>query len=62
MRGGSLEHELVGRRRVPHSAGDVLVIPTGTRLSASQAVRVKAAELATYIVEKDKPLVELEKR
>jgi quercetin dioxygenase-like cupin family protein len=59
---GSLEYEIEGRPRVTLEAGDVLFIPTGTIHSARNAGSVKAAELATYIVEKDKPLVELEKR
>ena len=59
---GSLEYEIEGRPRVTLNAGDVLFIPTGTIHSARNAGSVKAAELATYIVEKDKPLVELEKR
>jgi quercetin dioxygenase-like cupin family protein len=59
---GALEYEIEGRARVTLEAGDVLFIPTGTIHSARNAGSVKAAELATYIVEKDKPLVELEKR
>lgn len=59
---GSLEYEIEGRPRVTLKGGDVLFIPTGTIHSARNAGSVKAAELATYIVEKDKPLVELEKR
>ena len=59
---GSLEYEIEGRPRVTLEAGDVLFIPTGTIHSARNAGSVKAAELATYVVEKDKPLVELEKR
>jgi quercetin dioxygenase-like cupin family protein len=59
---GSLEYEIEGRPRVTLKAGDVLFIPTGTIHSARNAGSVNAAELATYIVEKDKPLVELEKR
>jgi quercetin dioxygenase-like cupin family protein len=59
---GSLEYEIEGRPRVALEAGDVLFIPTGTIHSARNAGSVKAAELATYIVEKGKPLVELEKR
>ena len=59
---GSLEYEIEGRPRVTLKAGDVLFIPTGTIHSARNAGSVKAAELATYVVEKDKSLVELEKR
>jgi quercetin dioxygenase-like cupin family protein len=39
------------------NAGDVLFIPYGTVHSAKNVGTVNAAELATYIVEKGKPLV-----
>jgi mannose-6-phosphate isomerase-like protein (cupin superfamily) len=42
-------------------AGDVLFIPYGTIHSAKNVGSVNAAELATYVVEKGKPLVELAK-
>ena len=58
---GSLEYEIEGRPRVTLDAGDVLFIPTGRIHSARNVGSVKAAELATYVVEKAKPLVELVK-
>jgi quercetin dioxygenase-like cupin family protein len=56
---GSLEYEIEGRPRATLKAGDVLFIPTGTVHSARNVGAIKAAELATYVVEKAKPLVEL---
>jgi quercetin dioxygenase-like cupin family protein len=58
---GSLEYEIEGRPRATLKAGDVLFIPTGTVHSARNVGAIKAAELATYVVEKAKPLVELVK-
>jgi quercetin dioxygenase-like cupin family protein len=40
-------------------AGDVLFIPAGTIHAAKNAGSGNGAELATYVVEKEKPLVEL---
>ena len=42
-------------------AGDVLFIPAGTPHSARNVGSGKGAELATYIVEKSKPLLTLAK-
>ena len=42
-------------------AADVLFIPAGTIHGAQNVVRGNAAELATYIVEKGKPLLMLAK-
>jgi quercetin dioxygenase-like cupin family protein len=58
---GSLEYAIEGRPRATLKAGDVLFIPTGTVHSARNVGAIKAAELATYVVEKAKPLVELVK-
>jgi quercetin dioxygenase-like cupin family protein len=55
---GQLEYQLEGGPPVTLSAGQVLFIPDGTVHSAKNVGTVNAAELATYIVEKDKPLVE----
>jgi quercetin dioxygenase-like cupin family protein len=38
-------------------AGDVLFIPAGTMHAARNVGRFNGAELATYVVEKGKPLV-----
>ena len=54
---GSLEYQLVGKPPVTLKAGEVLFIPAGTIHSAKNVGSGKGAELATYIVEKGKPLV-----
>jgi quercetin dioxygenase-like cupin family protein len=58
---GALEYEIEGKPPVTLKAGDVLFIPYGAIHSARNVGSVNAAELATYIVEKGKPLVELAK-
>jgi quercetin dioxygenase-like cupin family protein len=58
---GSLEYEVEGKPPVTLKAGGVLFIPYGKIHSAKNVGTVNAAELATYIVEKGKPLVELAK-
>ena len=58
---GSLEYQLEGKPPVTLEAGEVLFIPAGTIHSAKNVGSVNAAELATYIVEKGKPLVTLSK-
>lgn len=58
---GSLEYQLDGRPPVTLKAGDALFIPSGTYHAARNAGTVKASELATYIVQKGKPLVVLGK-
>jgi quercetin dioxygenase-like cupin family protein len=54
---GSLEYQLEGQPPVTLKAGGVLFIPAGTIHSAKNVGSGNAAELATYIVEKGKPLV-----
>lgn len=54
---GSLEYVIEGQPPVTLRAGEVLFIPSGVIHSARNAGGVNAAELATYIVEKGKPLV-----
>jgi len=54
---GTLEYTLKGRPPVTLKAGDVLFIPTGTPHAVKNVGSGKAAELATYIVEKGKPLL-----
>lgn len=56
---GTLEYQLDGRPPVTLKAGEALFIPSGTYHSARNVGTVKASELATYIVEKGKPLVVL---
>ena len=58
---GSLEYELEGKPPVTLKAGDVLFIPAGTIHAAKNVGSGNGAELATYVVEKGKPLVELVK-
>ena len=58
---GLLEYQLEGKSPVTLRAGEVLFIPAGTIHSAKNVGSVNAAELATYIVEKGKPLVTLAK-
>ena len=58
---GELEYRLDGRPPVTLKAGDVLFIPYGTHHVVKNVGSGNAAELATYIVEKGKPLVALGK-
>lgn len=54
---GSLEYQVEGNSTVTLKAGEVLFIPAGTVHSARKVGTMKASELATYVVEKGKPLV-----
>jgi quercetin dioxygenase-like cupin family protein len=54
---GLLEYQLEGQPAVTLKAGDVLFIPAGKFHAAKNVGSGNAAELATYIVEKGKPLV-----
>jgi quercetin dioxygenase-like cupin family protein len=56
---GSLEYQFEGKPPITLKAGGSLFIPAGTPHAASNVGSVDAAELATYIVEKGKPLVVL---
>jgi len=56
---GSLQYVLDGHPPLIVEAGGVLFIPAGTIHAAKNVGRGQGAELATYIVEKDKPLVVL---
>ena len=58
---GSLEYEVEGKPPVTLKAGDVLFIPAGTIHSAKNVGSGNGAELATYVVEKGKPLLTLVK-
>ncbi len=55
---GTFEYRVAGRP-VTVGAGEVLFIPAGTVHSARNAGTGNAVELATYIVEKGRPLVEI---
>ena len=54
---GELEYRLEGRPPVTLKAGEALFIPAGAIHSAKNVGGGNAAELATYVVEKGKPLV-----
>ena len=56
---GSLEYQLDGRPPVIVKAGEALFIPHGTPHAVKNVGTGKAIELATYIVEKGKPLLAL---
>jgi quercetin dioxygenase-like cupin family protein len=58
---GTWEYTVEGKPPVTLKAGEVLFIPAGTIHSARNVGTAKGAELATYIVEKGKPLVVLAK-
>lgn len=53
---GVLEYELEGKPPIVVKAGDVLFIPYGIPHAVKNIGSGNAAELATYIVEKGKPL------
>jgi quercetin dioxygenase-like cupin family protein len=56
---GSLEYQVEGKPPVTLKAGDGLFIPAGTIHAAKNVGSGNGAELATYVVEKGKPLVEV---
>ena len=58
---GELEYRLDGRPPVTLKAGEVLFIPSGAIHTVKNVGRGKGSELATYIVEKGKPLLVLAK-
>jgi quercetin dioxygenase-like cupin family protein len=58
---GTLEYSIEGKPPVTLKAGDVLFIPAGTIHAAKNVGNETASELATYVVEKGKPLVTLAK-
>jgi quercetin dioxygenase-like cupin family protein len=58
---GSLEYQFDGKPPVTLKAGEALFIPAGTVHAAKNVGSGNGAELATYIVEKGKPLVMMAK-
>lgn len=58
---GTLEYQIEGKPPATLKAGDVLFIPAGTIHAAKNVGSTIARELATYVVEKGKPLVTLVK-
>lgn len=57
LEGAPLEYEVEGRAPVTLKPGDVLFIPAGKIHTAKNVGSRKGAELATYVVEKGKPLI-----
>jgi quercetin dioxygenase-like cupin family protein len=57
---GTLEYEVNGKP-VTLKAGDVLFVPNGVIHAARNVGNGPAAELATYVLEKGKPLTEIVK-
>ena len=58
---GSLEYRLDGKPPVILKAGDVIFLPEGTVHAVTNTGSDDASELATYVVEKGKPLMTLAK-
>jgi quercetin dioxygenase-like cupin family protein len=58
---GTMEYQLDDQPPVTLNAGQALFIPTGTAHSAKNVGTAKAVGLATYLVEKGKPLVTIVK-
>ena len=58
---GTLEYQLDGQPPVTLKAGEALFIPAGAIHTAKNGGSGNAAELATYLVEKGKPLLKITK-
>lgn len=58
---GALEYQVEGGAPVTLRTGEVLFVPAGAIHTAKNVGRVNGAELATYIVEKGKPLLSVVK-
>ena len=58
---GTLEYQIDGSPPVVLKTGDVLFVPAGAVHRARNVGKDRGAELATYILEKGKPLTELAK-
>ena len=56
---GTLEYQLDGQPPVTLKAGEVLFVPAGAVHAARNVGTTNGAELATYIVDKGKPLLVL---
>jgi quercetin dioxygenase-like cupin family protein len=56
---GNIEYEVEGQPTRVYKSGEVLMVPAGTAHVAKNVGGTNAAELATYIVEKGKPLITL---
>jgi quercetin dioxygenase-like cupin family protein len=58
---GTLEYHVDGKPSGTYKAGDVLVVPAGAIHWVKNVGSSNGAELATYVVEKGKPLITLVK-
>jgi quercetin dioxygenase-like cupin family protein len=58
---GTLEYQVEGKPTATYKAGDVLLVPAGAVHAAKNVGSGNGAELATYVVEKGKPLITLVK-
>jgi quercetin dioxygenase-like cupin family protein len=56
---GSLAYEVAGKPSMTLNAGDVLFVPAGVVHAARNVGTEPGSELATYVLEKGKPLVTL---
>ncbi|MFL6783421.1 MAG: cupin domain-containing protein, partial [Sphingomicrobium sp.] len=56
---GTLEYQVAGQPKATVKPGDVLFVPAGTIHWVTNVGSGKGAELATYVVEKGKPLITL---
>ena len=56
---GSLEYQIKGQPPKVYKAGDVLFVPYGVPHKAKNVGTGNGTELATYVVEKGKPLLTL---
>jgi len=56
---GSLEYQVDGQPPATYSAGQALTVPAGVAHAVRNVGSGDAAELATYVVEKGKPLLTL---
>ena len=59
MLSGTLEYQLEGRPAVTLKAGDSLFIPAGVAHVARNVGQDQGVELATYVVKKGQPLLQL---
>ena len=54
---GTLEYQVAGKPAATYKAGDVLLVPAGAIHWVKNVGSGNGAELATYVVDKGKPLV-----
>ena len=58
---GTLEYKLEGQPAAVYKVGEVLTVPAGVAHSVKNLDKGTSSELATYVVPKGKPLIELVK-